>query len=74
MLLAHHLHVHVDEVTAGVTVSPSVQAGQVRLEALVVVDGRLGHRVYVMIRHVHSSSHYYKILQLDTAGKPDMMI
>ena len=49
MLLAHHLHVHVDEVTAGVTVSPSVQAGQVRLEALVVVDGRLGHRVYVMI-------------------------
>ena len=43
MVLAHRLHVHVDEVPAGVAVSPCVQAGQVRLEALLVVDGRLVH-------------------------------
>ena len=43
VVLAHRLHVHVDEVPAGVAVSPSVQAGQVRLEAPLVVDGGLVH-------------------------------
>ena len=43
VVLAHRLHVHVDEVPAGVAVPPRVQAGQVRLEALLIVDGRLGH-------------------------------
>ena len=64
MSLPHHLVVCVDEVSAPVTVSPCVQAGQVRQEPLGVVDGHLSLAV-------GASRYDDSLLQLDTAGVPD---
>ena len=65
MSLPHHFIVRVDEVSAPVTVSPCVQAGQVRHPALSVVDGHLSLAE-------GTSRQDDSLLQLDTAGVPEI--
>ena len=64
LLLPHHLVVCVDEVSATVLMSPRVEAGQVRQEALGVVDSHLGHGV-------EASCHCDSLIHLDDAGVPN---
>ena len=63
--LPHHFVVRVEEVSAPVTVSASLEARPVRQEPVLVVDGDLGHGV-------HTTRQYHQLLQLDAAGRPDV--